>query len=343
MQSFVSGYFGKLPLAADFLSRHAGDDEALAFERWLQDGVRATWERFSFLGKASQRELPSVRFVFWTKQPARFLVGVLSQGKDRSGRRFPFAAFVQNRTLDLEASASAFPLAFGDFFSAMEGLARREILTPPDLYAAVEEAREQIPPLLPPILSAETFLQGRTAADLEGDTAGAAAEGATGGEAGGAAGGAAGGGIGAGQIRRVLEELRALARGGAFAAGSAPLGVRLPMPDDPGRARLAAVFWMEAIRRARRQAPMPPVCFWTAGRIDAAQAGFLDAYPGSPEALAYIHLLDPGFASDGLVRLAAAPGTVTGSAPPPFPPLPRSVSPECPLIDALNLIDEAAR
>lgn len=318
MQPFVPGYFGKLPLAADFLSRHAGDDEALAFERWLQDGVRVTWERFSFMGKANQRALPSVRFVFWSRRPEAFLVGVLSQGRDSSGRRFPFSAFVQNRVQGLEASAPAFPSVFDGFFQAIEGFAHRNILSPPDLYAAVEESTGRIPSFPDPGFSSRQILEGRRIGDI--DQVGSD------------------GGVGTGRIQHGLEELYAFSERLAAAGKPVSVGVRLPLPDEPAPAMLAAVFWMEALRRIWRRFPAPPVCFWTAGQIDASQNGWLDAYTLPPEELAYVHLLDPGFVSDLLLPLAGTQGPATFGPANERRPLGANLSADFPLSEALDLV-----
>ncbi|MDM7916698.1 MAG: TagF domain-containing protein, partial [Candidatus Eisenbacteria bacterium] len=65
-RAFEPGYFGKLPLAADFLSRHAGDPEALALERWLQEGVQLARLRFGPAADGKLLGFPPHRFVFWT-------------------------------------------------------------------------------------------------------------------------------------------------------------------------------------------------------------------------------------------------------------------------------------
>ncbi|MEW5702025.1 MAG: type VI secretion system-associated protein TagF [Candidatus Zixiibacteriota bacterium] len=88
------GLFGKLPSHPDFVRLNAGGALPRALDTWFAEGLLemrrtgAAWEvRFDVS--------PPIFFIFRGGPGTDVLVGVCRPGRDRSGRRYPFAIFAQ--------------------------------------------------------------------------------------------------------------------------------------------------------------------------------------------------------------------------------------------------------
>jgi len=248
---------------------------------------------------------------------------VLAPGRDRAGRRFPFAVFLQNRAPKFRTLAPTFPAAFAPFLAEAGRIARTEDGSPPDLQAALLAAAGRAPgPGDAGAFSAEEILERRTVGGIEAAFPGS--------------------------VGRGLEGLRQLALRSSQAGRPPAYGLRFPIPVDGDGTRDAAVFWMAATRRVFRQVQEPGIAFWTAPAADEAAGsvsgpsaggpGRLDLYFRTPEPAAFLHLVDVAHASDLLLELvpdgpdAAARGRSLEAAPSP------AVTPTMRLSEALDLL-----
>ena len=95
MEPSVLGYYGKLPLSAEFLRRHAGGADMQELDRWFQQGIHQAKDR---LGAAWSREYEGAggwNFLYVPESGSRFFTGLVLPGKDTAGREFPFFYFLR--------------------------------------------------------------------------------------------------------------------------------------------------------------------------------------------------------------------------------------------------------
>ncbi len=280
------GCFGKLPLAADFLSQHSGLTEAVALERWLQEGVNLVRVRFGARGDELLRGMPRLRFHFWRNSPELALTGVLAPSRDQSGRLFPFAVFAHARSTGAPYPAPL-PALLDPFLRRASVLASSEWKDVASLQAAVASVG-QSSSVEPPPISTDTLLAqvnlGDFAHSLSGDGVGDPAS-------------------------RVAGNLLEV----AHRTGSIPsYGLRFRLPADTNAWSPALVFWLELCRIVFRNAGRPPFLLWN--EPIEGRGSTLDLYYQPPGPIAFLHLLDPAFDSESLypveeeaVRTLSAP------------------------------------
>lgn len=272
------GCFGKLPLAADFLSQHAGLPEAVGLERWLQEGVNLARTRFGARGDDLLRGMPHVRFHFWRNSPELALTGVMSPSRDQSGRLFPFSVFAQARSTGGSYPAPL-PALLDPFLRRASALTSTEWKDLPSLQGAVASVGQssgvEPPPLATDALLAHVTL-GSFARSLSGDGAESPAV-------------------------RVAANLLEV----AHRTGSVPsYGLRFRLPQDPDAWMPAFVFWLELCRVVFRGASRPPFLLWNEPSKERPEV--LDLYYQPPGPIAFLHLLEPALDSETLYPVEQA-------------------------------------
>ncbi len=318
---FVPGCFGKLPVAADFLSHHSGTGAAISFERWIRTGVGLGRSRFGSGWEKLLDEIPCTRFVFWNGDPASCLVGLILPGRDRSGRRFPFAVFLEGAPAEATRFFSAYPATFAPFFAGAERVAAGAPVDPVALTAEVDALADLAPSaagVAAPV--AEALFEGQTVATLEGTTTppGPRAR--------------------AGAVLRAARNLRALAGRQGTRTWPPSYGFRFPLPAGEDENATFPCFWLELVRRLFvRDRDRPPIFFWRAP-VGEAGGGQLDLYLGLPEPFAFLHLVDPAFASDGLYPIDEDEGAAPSGSRPAPGDLDKLAEPTFPLSQALDLV-----
>ncbi len=319
MTPFVPGCFGKLPVAADFIGHHLHDHDALALERWLQEGVGSARERFGTRSDGLLRQIRPTFFILWWTDPRIPIIGVLLPGKDRSGRNFPFAVFFQARASVSAGILDGAPLLFERFLSEAARIGAHSWEDIAALIGAIDGLRDCAPVLdagdplkaLIGTTTIQSLIRGKH--DRSGLIAWTAAH---------------------------LHAL--LPPPGNHSKEGRSVGLRLPVPASGGEGRAVTCFWLGLIRRKFGTKGTLPTCFWTLA--DDGGEGYLDVYFRPVDSLGFLHLLDAGFESDGLFPVeegsSGAPRRDAGISP---DSLDRLGDPMLPLIDALDIVAPIGR
>jgi type VI secretion system protein ImpM len=273
--AFEPGCFGKLPVAADFIGLHSHSRDALALERWLQDGVSLARQRHGPRSDLLLRELPETYFILWWSDPHAPLIGVILPGRDRSGRVFPFSVFLEARSAIPRSAFEDWPLLFDRFLFEAAQVGKLEWQDVGELARSVDGLRGHIPP--PAVHDPQSDLLGTTTVQSL---------------------------IGGGRDRSRLvswaaSNVRTWIPSSMDRKGGGPLsGLRFPIPAADREGRAAASFWLGLLRRLLGPTRQPPNCFWTVAR--EGNEGHLDAYFDPVDSLGFLHLLAPEFDSDRL-------------------------------------------
>jgi type VI secretion system ImpM family protein len=82
-------FFGKIPTHGDFVRHQAGGAGVRALDEWFQRGVYAARQRYGQVFDEVYDAAGTLGFYFQSRNEA--LVGVMGAGRDRVGRRYPFA------------------------------------------------------------------------------------------------------------------------------------------------------------------------------------------------------------------------------------------------------------
>lgn len=273
----LPGCFGKLPAAADFVSRNHGTPAAIALARWLQESIPIAHTRFVGKAELLLREMPTLRF-FWRAGGIN-LVGSMVASRDQSGRLFPFAAFFDAPALDLAKRFPELPERIEPRLRNAEQLARSPHANLGDVYSHVE-ALASVP--YSDTAGLDRVVSGRTLGQL------------------------AAGGTDPELPARVLRNLLEVAHRGTVPS----FGLRFPL----GAEAWMPAFWLELMRRTLRGGTAPFCFFWT---TPSAKGGVnrLDIYFTPPNPVAFLHLLDPELDSDTLYALDGTAAPDSGRVP----------------------------
>lgn len=118
MTNLVVGCYGKLPIRGDFIRHNAGLPELAALDRWIQEGFvlaqRAVGNRWDELFDKA----PPSRFIYYSQQTRRLVLGVMTPSCDRPGRQYPFLIFTAAPASLFGAEFSLLPGVFNEFFEA---------------------------------------------------------------------------------------------------------------------------------------------------------------------------------------------------------------------------------
>jgi type VI secretion system protein ImpM len=111
------GFFGKLPVFADYISFNANIPEIQMFHDWIQEGLFLCKEQFATWPNEFYR-MP--RYACFWQSAGRLMVGTLGASEDRSGRKYPFIVFIR---IDSSGASPAIPFKFARFLSDAYALA----------------------------------------------------------------------------------------------------------------------------------------------------------------------------------------------------------------------------
>ena len=117
------GYFGKLPEFMDFIKYNSGNNEILAFDKWVQDGLRLSKQE-----PKKEREkfyLKSFPFKFFYPFTGtdKLISGIIFPSHDKSGRNFPFIMFANfNKRNFSSIPFYLFPLILNDHLNLFESI-----------------------------------------------------------------------------------------------------------------------------------------------------------------------------------------------------------------------------
>ncbi|MFH1143575.1 MAG: type VI secretion system-associated protein TagF [Candidatus Eisenbacteria bacterium] len=276
--AYTAGCFGKLPLAADFLQHQTGGAAARAFLHWCEEGVHLLAERRGAETGDLLSRMPALGFVFPDTRSNEFLVGRMIPGRDASGRRFPFSAFLRGsgwKSLSFGAS----PLAFENFFAHADRL----LSSNPADVAAFLEGIDALHATAPPAGALDPHAFERSLAGRE-----------------------------VGPEKTIEAAERQLARLAARGRQFPGYALRFPLPAGTPPEAWAS-FWLGLAERAFGR--LPAAAIWGA-RSDGAPSGaresgsgpslpaYLDLIPEPYDRIAFLHLADPGFESERLMTLA---------------------------------------
>lgn len=123
MRIIDAGCFGKLPIFGDFIRHNAGGPEMKALDHTLEEGIYEANQVFGGSWSEEFDRAPPRRFIFAPPDTGGFLVGVMAPGRDKVGRRYPFAIFLQGEKASLGDDAALLPVAVEGFLDAAEDLA----------------------------------------------------------------------------------------------------------------------------------------------------------------------------------------------------------------------------
>jgi len=202
---------------------------------------------------------------------------VLVAGRDRSGRKFPFALFTG--VAPGGAAPGALLRGLAPFLDRAESEARRVL--------EVEEAAGPAP--MRPVAEAVAALAGVEIVVGTEPPAWPPLAGWSGPDGGGAARVVA---------RAGANLLEVAIRVGAAEGKTPAYGLRLPIPAESPEAPAWTRFWVEL---AGRSFGAPRALFWSESREDGA--GVLDLYFRPPGTTAFLHLVDPDLDTDSLYPL----------------------------------------
>ena len=117
MYSSVLGYYGKLPLSAEFIRCQASGTEIDELDRWLREGM---YHAKSHLGSSWSKDFAQGDpwgFLYVPRQGRRFLIGLLKPSQDKAGREFPFLVYLLLDREEFHEFPWCAPMHFKEFFA----------------------------------------------------------------------------------------------------------------------------------------------------------------------------------------------------------------------------------
>ena len=291
---FSAMCFGKLPAFGDFVRHNVGGRDAIAFDRWLQQGLYHARVRLGDEWDASFRGSPSYHFLFFPENSESFLLGRLQPSHDRSERRFPFIVSLR---VDRRLPAELLPLAPVLFASFLDGATRlmadADGMSAHDIAEATERLDTPVTQDYHALLRAyRLHLDGTSSGELwsrlwddAGDERAAAV------------------------FANLLDVLLPL-------RGRNPerlaLGLRFPAAPERPQLEYTVSFWLEATFRIVGARAPRPFLFWTApagragdGEPTVATASHLFTFLRQPTARSVLHLLRPDLDGDCIHEMDA--------------------------------------
>lgn len=115
------GFFGKLPVFADFISSNANGPELRIFHQWVQEGLYACKNNFPNWPEEFYK-MPRYSFLFHAGSLERFIVGCFGASADQSGRKYPFSVFTLIKQTQIRTAITEIPLTFSKFLTEAYGL-----------------------------------------------------------------------------------------------------------------------------------------------------------------------------------------------------------------------------
>jgi type VI secretion system protein ImpM len=116
MYSSTLGYYGKLPLSAEFIRCRASGAEIDELDRWIREGM---FHAKSTLGPAWSMDFlkgDQWAFLYVPLDRSRFLAGLLKPSQDKAGREFPFLIYLLLERTEFHEIPWCAPMHFREFF-----------------------------------------------------------------------------------------------------------------------------------------------------------------------------------------------------------------------------------
>lgn len=275
------GCFGKMPVHPDFIRHNVKSREAIAFEKWVQEGIGLITRKHSEGWPEIYRAFPRYHFLLIGGEQERTLAGSLMASRDKSGRHYPFSIFVSAEAQLFREMQAVVPMVYLDFFRNTEKIFGENWTTEPlglltgmvdgashrDTGLIRRQLLEQQIALLQQIPMQQLWQQILPDAGCEGRERLFAA---------------------------LFGALRTVVRRGPIRTN---WGIRLPIPAE-GDQTPFVVFWMQIIESVLEDRSWRAHSFWSQASVDhpAALTVFFKPLPGS----FLLQLLNPGI-NDGSV------------------------------------------
>ncbi|MBU1698546.1 MAG: type VI secretion system-associated protein TagF [Candidatus Eisenbacteria bacterium] len=281
-KGYEIGCYGKLPVAADFISSQADHPAAAGFVRWLDEAISLARTRLNDDWLEHFQKMPPHGFIYRSNGSSSYLAGALFPSRDQSGRAFPFATFFRSGGSAATLNAAAIPRHLGEFVKAASAIRDGDPSDINDLHRVLNDLGGTIPPM-------DQMGRGNDWDPLDGWTVGKLAQ-------------SLGFGGGIKIVRRVSRNLLDIAPRFQTRPDRTPaLGFRFPMPSEAENVLPALTFWLESSRVILGSALPLPIIFWTLA-ADRSQA-HLDLYYMTPPPARFLLLLVPALSSDNLYPL----------------------------------------
>ncbi len=116
MYSATFGYYGKLPLSAEFIRCQASGAEIDELDQWIREGM---FHGKSTLGPSWSRDFmqgDQWAFLYLPRDRDRFMVGLLKPSQDKAGREFPFLIYLLLEKTEFHEMPWGAPMHFKEFF-----------------------------------------------------------------------------------------------------------------------------------------------------------------------------------------------------------------------------------
>ena len=116
MYTSTLGYYGKLPLSAEFIRCQASGQEIDELDQWLREGM---YHAKSVLGMSWSTEFAQAdiwSFLYLPPGRDRFLAGLFKASQDKAGREFPFLVYLLLNRHEFHGTPWRAPMQFKEFF-----------------------------------------------------------------------------------------------------------------------------------------------------------------------------------------------------------------------------------
>lgn len=116
MYSSTLGYYGKLPLSAEFIRSQASGAEIDELDEWIREGM---FHAKSILGPSWSVDFvqgDQWAFLYLPRDRSRFLIGLLKPSRDKAGREFPFLLYLLLERKEFHELPWCAPMHFSEFF-----------------------------------------------------------------------------------------------------------------------------------------------------------------------------------------------------------------------------------
>ncbi|HET6371579.1 MAG TPA: type VI secretion system-associated protein TagF [Nitrospiria bacterium] len=281
------GCFGKLPIYPDFIRFHAVGEEIRALDQWFQEGIHATQSRWGRSWETEFTKIDPWNFVFHPKGGEAFLIGAFVPSRDRSGRRYPFFAFLRVERRRFDVPLRFLPLIYTPFLEEASRLTQSE-WSGMDLRGFLDHLERLVVPLPEdgaPAACLEAyraFLAEKTSRDFWGSLYGEFEH---------------------SRKYRFDQNLTGLLDPLRHHP-SIPLGMGLkfPLVSDSNARGYDLPFWFDRVERALKREPDVSLFFWN--RTPTHGAPGLLAFFDSPSPKGFTFFLKPGQDGDGWYDLA---------------------------------------
>lgn len=117
MSTPVCGYYGKLPVSAEFLRLHAAGPELRELDEWFERGVQYAKAQAGSEWPALLAQADIWNFLFVPEGNSRVVCGAVFASRDQAGRSFPFLTFLLLERSDFLLAPWLIPLACREFLT----------------------------------------------------------------------------------------------------------------------------------------------------------------------------------------------------------------------------------